>query len=81
MSDQLSHADMEVLAFERTPWKYQARKEEAIRERFGISLTRYYQRLNWILTQPAAETYDPNLVRRIRTLQGLRRHERTGGLV
>lgn len=43
MTDQ----DREILDFERTNtwWKYPGAKEAAIRERFGLSSTRYYQRL------------------------------------
>lgn len=76
---QLTHADLELLAFERTPWRSQGRKDAAIRDRFGISSARYSQRLAWILTTPDAETYDPELVRRLRRLAVGRRTVRTGG--
>jgi hypothetical protein len=65
----LPAADMEILAFERTQWKYLGAKETAVRERFGHSLTRYFQRLNAIIDQPAAEVYDPETVRRLRRLR------------
>lgn len=72
----LSPADMEVLEFERTPWKYMAAKEQAIRERFGTTgpkpLAWYFQRLNAVLNLPAAEEYDPELVRRLRRLRDQR---------
>ncbi len=42
----LSPRDREVLAFERQWWKYAGAKEQAIRDRFGLSATRYYQLLN-----------------------------------
>jgi hypothetical protein len=76
---QLTHADLELLAFERTPWRSQGRKEAAIRDRFGISIARYSQRLTWIIRQPDAETYDPELVRRLRRLASHRRTVRNTG--
>lgn len=70
--------DLEVLEFERTRWRYLARKEAAIRERFGVSLTRYFQRLDRLVDHPAAEVYDPELVRRLRRQRDARRAERSG---
>ena len=63
---RLSPADMEILAFERTPWKFPAAKDTAVLERFGYRLTTYYAHLNRIIDLPAAEVYDPPLVRRLR---------------
>ena len=34
--------EREILAFERQWWRFAGAKEEAIRERFGMSATRYY---------------------------------------
>ncbi len=42
----LSRREHDVLAFERQWWKYAGAKEEAIKELFGLSATRYYQVLN-----------------------------------
>lgn len=61
----LAAADLEVLAFERTPWRYPGAKAEAIRIRFGVTDTRYYQRLNSIIDQPGAVAYDAQLVNRL----------------
>jgi hypothetical protein len=73
----LTAADLEVLEFERTPWRYEGKKETAVLERFGHRLTRYYQRLNQVIDQPAAEVYDPALVHRLRGLRATRRASRT----
>ena len=45
-SDGLPRRDREILTFERQWWKYAGAKEQAIRELFDMSATRYYQVLN-----------------------------------
>ncbi|CPY99377.1 Fis family transcriptional regulator [Mycobacteroides abscessus] len=42
----LSRREHDILAFERQWWKYAGSKEDAIKELFGMSATRYYQVLN-----------------------------------
>ena len=66
-----------VLDFEREAWKLTVTKERAIRQRFGISASRYHQLLHRIIDRPEALTYDPMLVRRLRRLRELRRRSRT----
>ena len=39
----LTDREREVLAFERQWWKYAGAKEQAIKELFDMSATRYYQ--------------------------------------
>jgi len=65
----LSERDLEILAFERQWWKHAGTKEQAIRDRFGLSATRYYQVLNGLLEDPAALEHDPVLVQRLRRLR------------
>ena len=48
----LSERDLKVLEFERHWWKYDGSKEQAIKELFGMSSTRYYQVLNGLLDDP-----------------------------
>src|SRR5262249_4192501 len=43
---ELSDRDQAILAFERQWWKFAGAKEQAIRLRFDLSATRYYQGLN-----------------------------------
>ncbi len=55
----LSERDQQIIGFERQWWKYAGAKEQAIRELFGMSATRYYQVLNALIDSPAALAYDP----------------------
>ena len=74
--DELEPEDRVVLEFERLDWLSNGRKEVEIRERFGVSATRYYQRLNHLLDVPAAEVFDPELVHRLRRVRERRRAAR-----
>jgi len=65
-----------ILDFERDWWKYAGAKEQAIRERFDLSPTRYYQLLNRLIDDEAAVTYDPMLVKRLRRLRSARQRQR-----
>ncbi len=73
----LAARDREILAFERQWWKYAGAKEQAIKELFDMSATRYYQVLNALIdTQEALET-DPMLVKRLRRLRASRQRARS----
>lgn len=65
-----------ILDFERDWWKYAGAKEQAIRDRFDLSPTRYYQLLNRVIDDEAAVTYDPMLVKRLRRLRSARQRQR-----
>lgn len=65
-----------ILAFERQWWKHAGAKEQAIRETFEISSTRYYQLLNKLLDDPRALEFDPPLVNRLRRLRVSRARSR-----
>lgn len=73
----LSDRDREVLAFERQWWKYAGAKEQAIRELFDMSATRYYQVLNALIDSPAALAHDPMLIKRLRRMRQSRQRART----
>lgn len=73
----LTDDDVAVLDFERAWWKYAGAKEQAIRETFGISSARHYQRLNALLDRPEALEHDPLLVRRLLRLRDARRGQRS----
>ncbi|HEY2041877.1 MAG TPA: DUF3263 domain-containing protein [Jatrophihabitans sp.] len=73
----LSRRDREVLAFERQWWKYAGAKEQAIRELFDMSATRYYQVLNALIDTPEALAADPMLVKRLRRLRASRQRQRS----
>jgi hypothetical protein len=70
--------EREMLAFERQWWRYAGAKEAAIRERFGMSGTRYYQVLNALVDRPEALAADPLLVRRLRRMRAARQRQRSG---
>ncbi len=73
----LSDRDRAVLDFERQWWKHAGAKEEAIRELFELSATRYYQLLNALIDRPDALTHDPMLVKRLRRLRASRQRARS----
>ncbi|GCE77947.1 DUF3263 domain-containing protein [Cellulomonas biazotea] len=73
----LSERDEQILAFERQWWKYAGAKEQAVRELFDMSATRYYQVLNALIDEPAALAFDPMLVKRLRRLRSSRQRART----
>ena len=50
----LTEREQQILAFESKWWKHAGSKEQAIRDTFGLSSTRYYQLLNGLLDNPAA---------------------------
>ena len=72
----LSERDQQVLAFERQWWKYAGAKEQAVRELFDMSATRYYQVLNALIDDPAALAHDPMLVKRLRRMRASRQRAR-----
>ncbi|GAC47797.1 DUF3263 domain-containing protein [Gordonia aichiensis] len=74
--DGLSRREHDILAFERQWWKYAGAKEEAIKELFGLSATRYYQVLNALVDRPEALAADPMLVKRLRRLRASRQKAR-----
>jgi hypothetical protein len=81
VGDGLTERERQVLAFERQWWRRAGAKEQAIRDLFGISSTRYYQLLNGLLDNPHALAYDPVLVKRLRRLRATRTRIRTAGRV
>jgi hypothetical protein len=75
--DALSARDRQILEFERQWWKYAGAKEQAIRELFDMSGTRYYQILNGLIDDPAALAFDPMLVKRLRRMRASRQRARS----
>lgn len=75
--DELTETEQAVLDFERQWWKYPGAKDTAVRERFEMSSTRYYQVLNALIDRPAALAYDALLVHRLRRLRAARARQRS----
>ena len=73
---RLSDRDHQILAFEAKWWKHAGSKEQAIRDTFGLSSTRYYQLLNGLLDNPDALAADPMLIGRLRRLRSTRARTR-----
>jgi len=72
----LTEREQQILAFEGRWWKHAGSKEQAIRDTFGLSSTRYYQLLNALLDNPAALAHDPVVVGRLRRLRSTRARTR-----
>ncbi|MEW2579828.1 DUF3263 domain-containing protein [Streptomyces syringium] len=72
----LSDRDRALLALERRAWPGPGAKERAVRERLGITPTRYYQLLNALLDDPRALAHDPVTVNRLRRVRDARRGRR-----
>jgi hypothetical protein len=76
-AESLSERDREILALERLWWQYAGAKEQAIREKFDMSATRYYQVLNALIDRDDALAFDPLLVKRLRRLRAGRQRSRS----
>ena len=72
----LTEREEQILAFEAKWWKHAGSKEQAIRDSFDLSSTRYYQLLNGLLDNPLALAHDPMLVGRLRRLRSTRARTR-----
>ncbi|GAA2718348.1 DUF3263 domain-containing protein [Micromonospora olivasterospora] len=75
-TDGLTERERKILAFERQWWRHAGAKEQAIRDTFALSATRYYQLLNALLDNPAALAAEPVLVARLRRLRTSRARNR-----
>ncbi|MGK5730323.1 DUF3263 domain-containing protein [Streptomyces sp. URMC 124] len=72
----MSAHDLAVLALERQSFPGPGAKERAVRERLGMTPTRYYQLLNALLDDPRALAHDPVTVNRLRRIRDARRERR-----
>ena len=75
--DGLSERDRQILEFERQWWKYAGAKEQAIRDLFDMSATRYYQIINTLIDDPKALAFDPMLIKRLRRMRAARQRARS----
>jgi hypothetical protein len=73
----LTERECEILAMERLWWQYAGAKEQAIREQFDMSTTRYYQVLNALIDREDALSFDPLLVKRLRRMRAERQRSRS----
>ncbi|MFF2939831.1 DUF3263 domain-containing protein [Streptomyces niveus] len=70
---ELTERDRALLAVERRSWPGPGAKERVIRERLGISPTRYYQLLGALIDDELALAHDPVTVNRLRRIRDARR--------
>lgn len=68
----LSEDDAAILDFEALGWNHPGAKEQAVLERFGVSMVRYFQLVNALIDRPEALAYSPLLVRRLARLRDAR---------
>lgn len=71
----------DLLAFERQWWQHAGRKEQAIRDRFRVSATRYYQALNSAINDPSALAIDAATVRRLQRARDRTQRQRARRLI
>lgn len=58
-------------------WRTPGALEQAVRDEFGFSATRYFQCLNALIDQPQALAYAPITVNRLRAVREMRRQARS----
>ena len=68
----LSARDAAILEFEKKWWHYQGAKQQAIRDAFGLTPTRYYELLEELIDLPEAFALAPATVGRYRRLRDVR---------
>ena len=73
----LTRREHEMLLFERQWWRRAGAKDTAIRTRFGMPPTRYYQALNALVDRPAAVAADPLVVARLHRVRAARHRRRS----
>ncbi|UVK58979.1 helix-turn-helix DNA binding protein [Gordonia phage KappaFarmDelta] len=69
----MTNDDRALLDFAAHRWNYAGNQAEAVRTEFGISVTRFWQRVNNLLDDPAALEHAPALVNRLRRIRSRRR--------
>ncbi|GAA5168078.1 DUF3263 domain-containing protein [Ornithinimicrobium tianjinense] len=73
----LTDRDREILDFEHQWWKYAGSKEQAVKDLFDLSPTRYYQILNQLIDNDDALAHDPMLIKRLRRQRARRQRTRS----
>lgn len=77
IEEPLSDQDWEILALERVWWQYAGAKEKAIRDKFDLSATAFYQQLNRIIDTREALERDPLTVKRLQRMRRERQRSRS----
>ena len=66
---ELTDLERQLLDFAALTWRSPGNREDAIRERFGVTAVRYQQQLRALLRRPEALAYAPSTVKRLRRLE------------
>lgn len=74
----LTDLERELLDFAGQWFKYAGAQEQQIRDRFDMSGTRYWQKVNALLDRPEAMAYAPVTVKRLQRLRDERQAARSG---
>lgn len=72
----LTDVERTILRLESRWWQYAGVKEQAVRDKFGVSMTTYYARINRLIDREDAMAFDPLLVKRLRRLRDDRKRNR-----
>jgi hypothetical protein len=73
----LDDRDKKTLVMAEQRWKYPAARVDAIRETFGETETRFWQRVHALLRDPEAAQWAPTTVSRLLRLEAARRAVRS----
>ncbi len=64
----LTAEERAVLDFERSWWLQPGPKDQAIEFTLGLSAAAYYEMLHHLIDNPAAQSHDPLIVRRLEAM-------------
>lgn len=73
----LTDLERELLDFAGLWWRYAGAQEQAIRDDFHVSGTRFWQLLNDLIERPEALAYDPVTINRYRRMRDQRQAARS----
>jgi hypothetical protein len=73
----LSDLERSILDFAGQTWRSRGLQEQAVRELFDMSATRYHQLVLGLLDRPEALAYAPSTVKRLKRLRDRRAQERS----
>jgi hypothetical protein len=77
MHRPLSDLERSLLDFAGQTWRSRGLQEQAIRDLFDLSATRYHQLVHGLLERPEALAYAPITVRRLQRLRDARERARS----
>lgn len=77
MPKPLTDLERALLDFAGKTWRSKGLQEQAIRDLFDMSATRYHQVTNSLLDRPEALAFAPMTVRRLQRLREQRRADRS----